>query len=201
MNPVSLSNSSQKATILDQAQLRQALSDLVDRIYILYGEASQFDVIGIERGGAVLAEHVVALFDERYGQRPQYGRLDITLYRDDLYTGLEKVSMGETKVPFTIDDRVIVLIDDVLFTGRTVRAALQELLDLGRPSRVHLSVLIDRGHRELPIHADDVSFRIDTQVEDRIQLVLSNPMQETDGVFLFSTHFNRAQFTVDGEQK
>ena len=109
--------------------------------------------------------------------------------------------MGETKVPFTIDDRVIVLIDDVLFTGRTVRAALQELLDLGRPSRVHLSVLIDRGHRELPIHADDVSFQIDTQVEDRIQLVLSNPMQETDGVYLFSTHSNCAQFIVDGEQK
>ena len=188
MSPVSSSNSNHKVTVLDHMQLRQSVSDLVDRLYILYGEASQFDVIGIEKGGATLAEHVVSIFEERYGERPKYGRLDITLYRDDLYTGLEKISMGETRIPFSVDERVIVLIDDVLFTGRTVRAALQELLDLGRPARVHLSVLIDRGHRELPIQADDVSFRMETQVDDRIQLILSNPIQATDGVFLFSTH-------------
>ena len=186
MNPVSSNSFKSERVILDHEQLHQALSDLVDRLYILYGDASNFDVVGIETGGARLAERVVNIFKHRYGEAPQLGRLDITLYRDDLYTGLEKVSMGETHVPFAIDERVIVLIDDVLFTGRTVRAALQELLDLGRPSRVYLYVLIDRGHRELPIQADDVGLRVDTQKDDRIKLEYSGSERMVDGVILVS---------------
>lgn len=161
---------------------------MVDRLYIRFGEASAFDVVGIERGGAILAGRIVQLFNKRYGESPKIGRLDITLYRDDLYTGLEKISMGDTQVPFAIDDRIIVLIDDVLFTGRTVRAALQELADLGRPACVYLCVLVDRGHRELPIQADDVALRIETEKSDRVELALSESGSDCDGVILHINH-------------
>lgn len=183
MSLVSLS-SSESIPILQQSEMQQLISDMVDALYIQHGEGNTFDVVGIEQGGGRLAEVIVELFAERYHHKPKLGKIDITLYRDDLYTGLEKPALGLTSVPFSIDGRTIVLIDDVLFTGRTVRAALQELSDLGRPACVKLLVMIDRGHRELPIHADVVGKKLETSKGDQVQILLSNPICGSDGVIL-----------------
>jgi pyrimidine operon attenuation protein/uracil phosphoribosyltransferase len=115
---------------------------------------------------------------EASGVEPPVGALDITLYRDDLTTvGPQPVLKG-TDIPTSIDGRTVVLVDDVLFTGRTVRAALDELIDFGRPARIELAVLVDRGHRELPIKADYVGKNVPTSVKQSVQVRL----QEIDGV-------------------
>ena len=112
------------------------------------------------------------------------GEVDITLYRDDLYTGLEKPVLGDTRIPFQLTGATVVLVDDVLFTGRTVRAAVDMLMDYGRPAVIRLAVLVDRGHRELPIAADYVGRRIETAKSDRVQVHLVEAGASTDHVTL-----------------
>jgi len=144
-------------------------------------------VVGIRTGGI----HVGCRLAERIAQRLQapvpFGSLDITLYRDDLYSGLEKPRVGPTEVPFDVDGREIILVDDVLFTGRTVRAALEELMDLGRPRRILLAALLDRGHRELPIAADVVGGVVQTTKAQRIAVQLrEDPRYGVDQVLLLN---------------
>src|SRR5690606_5473133 len=105
------------------------------------------------------------------------GSLDITLYRDDLTTIAQQPIVRKTEIPFAVDDKIIILVDDVLYTGRTVRAALDALIDLGRPARIQLAVMIDRGHRELPIRADFVGKNVPTSKAEQVQVML----RETDG--------------------
>ena len=125
-------------------------------------------LVGVRKGGVELADRLAGMMQ----RRPLRGDVDITLYRDDLYTGLEKPVMGDTDLPFDVDGCQIVLVDDVLFTGRTVRAAIDEILDYGRPMCVRLAVLVDRGDRELPISADFVGIRVDTAKRDRVHVEL-----------------------------
>lgn len=183
MRRASLS-SSERIVVLNHLQISEAISNVVDQLYVLHGDANCFDVVGIEKGGAKLAQRIVRCYEEKFGDRPRLGAIDITLYRDDLYTGLERPALGMSNVPFSIDGRTIILIDDVLFTGRTVRAGLQELHDLGRPKCVWLFVLIDRGHRELPIQADYAGIQHHTQLDDRIVMELSAQPDERDQVYL-----------------
>ena len=129
---------------------------------------TDFVLVGIVTGGAQCAKLMQSYILSKYGSSPSVGSIDITLYRDDLYTGLERPAMGVTHIPFAIDNRPVVLVDDVLFTGRTVRAALQEITDLGRPSLIRLAVLIDRGFRELPIQPDYVGQTVRFSQTDRI---------------------------------
>ena len=149
-----------------------------------------FSLVGIVTGGASVAMLIASYVSTKYQFTPNVGSIDITLYRDDLYTGLERPALGVTDVPFSIDERPLVLVDDVLFTGRTVRAALQEINDLGRPSVVRLAVLIDRGHRELPIQADYVGQRIKTEKTDRISF--------SSGVVFLKQESSRDQKTCWG---
>lgn len=148
----------------------EACADLVSRLAdeIFSDLGTDFALVGIVTGGSQCATLLRAQFLSKYHFSPDIGSIDITLYRDDLYTGIERPAMGVTHIPFAIDNRPLVLVDDVLFTGRTVRAALQEITDLGRPSLVRLAVVIDRGHRELPIQADYVGQTISTSKTDRI---------------------------------
>lgn len=111
-------------------------------------------LVGIRTGGVPLAERLARRIADRTGEAPPVGVLDITLYRDDVFGGLEQPEVGPTDIAFPIGERVLGLVDDVLYTGRTVRAALDELMDFGRPTRVLLAVLVDRGGRELPIQPD-----------------------------------------------
>lgn len=141
-------------------------------------------LIGVYTGGAHLAMRIADRIAARTGRRPPLGTMDITLYRDDLYTGLEKPILGETDIPFNVTGQRIVLVDDVLFTGRTVHAALRQLMDYGRPQSVTLLVLIDRGHRELPIAADYIGQTVETTKRDKIVVRLREDGSQQDGVDL-----------------
>ena len=134
-------------------------------------------VIGIRTRGVPLAERVTTNLKEIEGLEIPSGSLDITLYRDDLTQIANQPIVHQTEIPFDITDKKVVLVDDVLYTGRTVRAALDALMDLGRPESIQLAILIDRGHRELPIRSDYVGKNIPTSQEELISVKLA----ETDG--------------------
>lgn len=163
--------------LMAKEELSAELSALASELSHLQ---DNFALIGVYTGGAYLAARLQRLLAEQQGSPPDLGTMDITLYRDDLYTGLEHPILGATEIPFDITDRGIVLVDDVLFTGRTVRAALNQLMDYGRPRWVKLLVLIDRGHRELPIAPDFVGAVIETDKRDRVlvQLVEAGALED-----------------------
>jgi len=138
--------------------------------------ADRLVLLGIQTRGVPLAKRLAALIGEIEGTEVPYGSLDTTLYRDDLGKR-GPLSLSETRVPVAIDDRVVVLVDDVLYTGRTIRAALDAVSELGRPASIRLVVLVDRGHRELPIRADHVGKNLPTAYGDRISVLV----EEVDG--------------------
>jgi len=162
--------------VLDAEQMRRALIRVAHEILEGNVREQEIVIVGIHSGGVPLAHRLADFIAKFEGARPPVGQLDIGLYRDDLHRGGRPV-MRPTSIPTPIEGRPVVLVDDVLFTGRTVRAALDALNDFGRPSRVQLAVLIDRGHRELPIRADYVGRNIPTARAEDVQVRLS----ESDG--------------------
>ncbi len=146
------------------------------------GEAHPWALVGIKRRGAVLAQRV---YDQLQGANltPLYGEVDISLYRDDYHLQVGHARVLGTEIPFAVDGLRILLVDDVLYTGRTVRAAIDQLLDFGRPRVIQLAAFIDRGHRELPIAANIVGKTILTQPDDRVQVNLEE-LGGQDGVDL-----------------
>jgi pyrimidine operon attenuation protein/uracil phosphoribosyltransferase len=155
--------------VADQAAMAAALDQLAAALSDVLAQATvPVALVGIRTGGVTLADRLRARIVRNGLAAPARGDLDITLYRDDLYSGLEKPLLGDTDLPFEVSGCGIVLVDDVLFTGRTIRAALGELHDFGRPSWIKLCVLVDRGHRELPIQPDFVGMRIETRLRDRV---------------------------------
>lgn len=151
----------------DEASL--LLDEMADAIVSRGGPAPL--IVGVRRGGVPVAEGLRTRLAERLGQAPDFGTLDITLYRDDASTALPSLRIGPTEIPGSLDGRRVVLVDDVLFTGRTVRASLDELFDHGRPRSVELAVLVDRGGRELPIQADYVGRRVNLAPELRVDVL------------------------------
>jgi pyrimidine operon attenuation protein/uracil phosphoribosyltransferase len=127
-------------------------------------------LVGIRTGGLVVAQRLRALIEESEGKAPPLGAVDIAFYRDDVTTRRPRPEVGPTELPASIDGLKIVLVDDVLYTGRTVRAALDALMDYGRPRAVQLAVLVDRGLRELPIRADYVGLAVETQPEETVRV-------------------------------
>jgi pyrimidine operon attenuation protein/uracil phosphoribosyltransferase len=152
---------STEATLLDARAVERTLRRMADEIVELNAGIDGLILVGVQRRGVQLAARIAALIAEREGAEVPRGALDITLYRDDLQTVGPRPVVGATHLPMSIDGRVVVIVDDVLYTGRTVRAALDELADFGRPARIALAVLVDRGGRELPIHADVVGKTLD----------------------------------------
>ena len=134
-------------------------------------------LVGIRRGGEPIAARLATLLHEIEGTRPLVGSVDITLYRDDAATALPNPRIGPSHIPFPVDGKRVILVDDVLYTGRTIRAALDALIEFGRPKAIQLVVLVDRGHRELPIKADYVGKNIPTSPTQSVQVRLI----ETDG--------------------
>lgn len=167
----------EKTRILDAEGMRRALTRIAHEIIEKNKGVEDLVIIGIRRRGVPLAERVVKRIAEIEGKEVVIGVLDITLYRDDLTTLAQQPVLHKTEVPFSINDKKIILVDDVLYTGRTVRAALDALIDLGRPQFIQLAVLIDRGHRELPIRADYVGKNVPTSKKE----VVSVHLQEIDG--------------------
>jgi pyrimidine operon attenuation protein/uracil phosphoribosyltransferase len=154
--------------VLDAAALAATVESLADRIAAAMANVPRWALVGIRTGGVPLADQLADRVEAATGRRPLRGDVDITLYRDDLYTGLEKPVLGDTDVPFEVSGCGIVLVDDVLFTGRTVRAAMGEVWDFGRPAFIRLAVLVDRGHRELPIAPDFTGVSIRTDLQDKV---------------------------------
>ncbi len=167
-----------KARVLDAEMMRRALTRIAHEIIEKNTGIDDLAVIGIRRRGVPLAERLAAIIKEIEGVSVPVGILDITLYRDDLTTLAVQPIVHKTEVPFSINNKKIILVDDVLYTGRTVRAALDALVDLGRPKLTQLAILIDRGHRELPIRADFVGKNIPTS---RKELIAVN-VEEIDGM-------------------
>jgi pyrimidine operon attenuation protein/uracil phosphoribosyltransferase len=167
----------QGATLLDARSMDRTLRRMADEIVELNDGTDDLILIGIQRRGVQLAERIAHLIEEREGELPKRGALDITLYRDDLQTVGPRPVVGPTNVPWDMDHARVVIIDDVLYTGRTVRAALDELADFGRPARIALAVLVDRGGRELPIHADVIGKRVELSPDQRVDVLVS----ELDG--------------------
>ena len=167
-----------KSQIMDPNGITRALSRLASQIVERNVGTDDLLLVGIRRRGVPLAERIADKIQQLEGQRPPTGQLDITLYRDDLSTIGPRPVVNKTDIPADITDSTIVLVDDVLYTGRTVRAALDELVDFGRPRRVELAVLIDRGHRELPIQADYVGKYVQTSDAEIIKVMLTDYDEE-----------------------
>ncbi len=164
----------EKAIIMDSARMKRALSRLASEIVEENQGAKDLYLVGIRRRGVPLAERLVEIIEKIEGEKPLYGILDITLYRDDLSTVGANPIVNRTELDVDIEGKNIILIDDVLYTGRTIRAALDQLMDFGRPNKVKLAVLIDRGreHRELPIQADFIGRLVPTKQTEIIKVML-----------------------------
>ena len=158
--------------VLDARAMDRTLRRMAEQIVELNNGTEKLVIVGIQRRGVQLADRLVSFIAEREGTTVPRGALDITLYRDDLQTVGPRPVVGPTHIPLSIDGGNVVIVDDVLYTGRTVRAALDELADFGRPARIGLAVLIDRGGRELPIHADVVGRKIDVEQGDRVDVLV-----------------------------
>lgn len=172
-----------KAKIMDQLAMERALARIAHQIIENNAESSEVCVVGIQRRGVPLAERIAENIRKFSDLSVKVGKLDITLYRDDLSEMPEPTVQG-TDIDFTVTGKVVILVDDVIFTGRTIRAALDALMELGRPAKVQLAVLIDRGHRELPIRGDYVGKNIPTSHKEMVQVNIP-PIDETMDTCLY----------------
>jgi len=159
-----------KVQILGARQLNQLVERLASRILRRVKGAKSIVLIGIKTRGEFLARRIAGLLSKKI--KVEVGTVDIRLYRDDLNVLQRDLLIGKSDIPFDLNDKIVVLIDDVLFTGRTVRAALDQIVDLGRPAIVHLAVLLDRGHREFPICSTFCGKKVRTEKGDRVEVRL-----------------------------
>ena len=168
----------EKAQVLDETALDRALTRIAHEIVEQAGGVEDVALVGIKTRGVTLAARIATKIAAIEGRSPSVGALDITLYRDDLRLKAEQPRVRGTEIPFPIKGRTVVLVDDVLFTGRTIRAAMDALMDLGRPHIIRLAVLVDRGHRELPIRPDYIGKNLPTSRRETVAVML----REHDGV-------------------
>ena len=161
-----------KHIVLSATEVEQTLDRLAEEILAGHRDPDNLVVVGIRTGGAFLAQRLADRMSSRLGKTVPVGVLDITLYRDDWTRINHKPLVGKTELPKSIDDQDVLLVDDVLFTGRTIRAALDALIDYGRPGRIELAVLVDRGGRELPIRPDFVGMILNLPPTQRVNVYL-----------------------------
>ncbi len=168
--------------LLDSAGITRALRRIASEIVEKNAGQGGLALVGIRTGGYFLAERLARLLAEVEPERltVALGAVDITLYRDDVFQGLPRPEIGPTEIPFDIGRHKVVLVDDVLYTGRTVRAAMDALMDYGRPRAVELAVLVDRGHRELPIQADYVGLKVTTARTESVRVMLAEDAPGTE---------------------
>jgi pyrimidine operon attenuation protein/uracil phosphoribosyltransferase len=174
----------ERRELLDEAGMARALRRIAHEIAERQSGLAEVALVGVRTGGMYLASRLQQLRDEvEPGVDVPLGAVDITLYRDDVFVGLPRPEVGTTTLPFKLEQRTIVLVDDVLYTGRTVRAALDALIDHGRPRAVQLAVLVDRGGRELPIQADYVGLKLATTRQESVKVFLKE-IHQVDRVAL-----------------
>jgi len=168
----------EKAQLMDATAIERVLTRVAHEIVEKNKGTADLVLIGLRSRGVDLARRLSQRLKEIDGVDVPVGALDITLYRDDLGKGGPQPAVRKTEIPFSIENKKVILVDDVLYTGRTTRAAMDGLMDLGRPRAIQLAVLVDRGHRELPIRADYVGKNVPTAKTEQVQVML----QEEDGV-------------------
>jgi len=166
-----------RVRVLDAASIDRSLTRIAHEVVERNKGLRKIGLVGVQTRGVPLARRLAERLGAIEGKAPPVGVLDINLYRDDLSKIADHPILRRTEIPYDIDDAVVILVDDVLFTGRTVRAALDALMDLGRPRQIQLAVLVDRGHRELPVRADFVGKNLPTAETERVDVRLT----ETDG--------------------
>ncbi|HEX9021091.1 MAG TPA: bifunctional pyr operon transcriptional regulator/uracil phosphoribosyltransferase PyrR [Nitrospirota bacterium] len=174
----------EKALILDKNGIDRALTRIAHEVLEKNKGARDIVLVGIQRGGVHLAKRLAVKIKEIEGAEPPLGSLDITMYRDDLATRKSQPVPQATDITFDLKDKIMVLVDDVIFTGRTIRAALNSVMDYGRPLRIQLAVLVDRGHRELPIRPDYVGKNLPTSIKEKVEVMLSEGGGEEKVVIL-----------------
>lgn len=172
----------ERVQIMEEADIRRAVQRISHEIVERNKGAGDVVVVGIRTRGVPLSLRLAEAISRIEGIEVPVGRLDITLYRDDLHT-LSRPEVRETHLPGDIEGKNLVIVDDVLYTGRSVRAALDAIIDFGRPATIQLAVLVDRGHRELPIRADYVGKNVPTSAKERVRVALEEVDGE-DGVFI-----------------
>jgi pyrimidine operon attenuation protein/uracil phosphoribosyltransferase len=172
-------------TVMSEREVEHALEMLADQIHRDFPNSAGLMVLGIRTRGALIADRLRELLKSRYDAPVGLGTLDITLYRDDLSALGPQPNVRDSEIPFDITGANVILVDDVLYTGRTIRAALDEIVDFGRPALIRLLVLVDRGHREYPIKADYCGLTISTDANESVQVCLSE-IEEEDGVIVTS---------------
>lgn len=163
--------------IMDAAQIKELMKKLLDQILAFSKKEKDLSLVGVKTGGDYIAKWLHKQLEKKTGRKIPYGLLDITMYRDDLFTKKKQPTIRSTEIPFDVEGKTVILIDDVLYTGRTTRAALEALLDLGRPKNILLAVLIDRGYRELPIGADFKGTEIKTKKEEMVEVSFDGPQK------------------------
>jgi pyrimidine operon attenuation protein/uracil phosphoribosyltransferase len=173
----------ESSVILTASALHRALTRIAHEINERNDNSADVVLVGIQQGGVVPAERLAAILSQIWGTPVQTGRLDVGMHRDDIDKRLSPV-IHPTEIPFDINGKTVVLVDDVLFSGRTIRAAMDALNDFGRPRRIQLAVLVDRGHRELPIKADFVGKNVPTSLNQKVRLRLKEAEGEEDAVLL-----------------
>jgi len=156
--------------ILDVSGIKRALTRIAHEVLERNKGVENLVLVGIRTGGVYLARELAARLEEIEGAKLPVGEVDITLYRDDIKGHGAHLPVGKTDIPFSVEGKRVVLVDDVLFTGRTIRAALDAIMDHGRPACIQLAVLIDRGHRDLPIRADFVGRNVPTSLKENISV-------------------------------
>ncbi len=171
-----------RTVILDNSGIRRALTRISHEILEKNKGLSDLVLVGIQSGGAYLAREISNCLELIEGERVPFGSVDITLYRDDIKQQAPHKSVGKTDIAFSLEGKRVVLVDDVLFTGRTIRAAMDALMDHGRPKIIQLAVLIDRGHRELPIRADFVGRNVPTSLKENVAVIFDEQQQPREVV-------------------
>ena len=173
-----------KATIMDEEAVNRALKRIAHEILEKNNGCRNLCIIGIKRRGVPLAQIIAANIEKIENEKVLKGNLDITFYRDDLSTKLKEPVIRDTQIPFDVSGKTVVLVDDVLFTGRTARAAMDAVMRHGRPAAIRFAVLIDRGHRELPIRGDYVGKNVPTSRNERISVKIP-PFEDITAVELY----------------
>ena len=163
--------------IMDTGAFERTLTRIAHEIVERGGNLNDLALVGILRRGAPLADKLSSKIEQISGVRVPVGYLDITLYRDDLSEKTDMPQLNGSRIPFPVQGKKVVMVDDVIFTGRTARAAMDALIDMGRPARISLAVMVDRGHRELPIRADYVGKNLPTSREETVKV----KVKEIDG--------------------
>lgn len=168
----------EKTMLMDAATAKRAVSRMAYEIVERNRGAEDLVIIGIQTKGVALAGLIVEKIEEIEGKRLEMGSLDITFYRDDLTRLSQHPVVAGSDIAFSVEDKKIILIDDVLYSGRTIRAAMEELFDMGRPEKIELAVLVDRGGRELPIQADYIGKEVPTSRDEYIDVAINNKQIE-----------------------